>query len=71
MPSTNGFTGNHTRLEARVQWLIRRYEALDARLLALELATAVAKRPAARASVADAGIQRSRTPPRARRTRRR
>ena len=60
MPPTDGFTGNRARLEARVDWLIRRFEALDARLIALELAAQAPKRPPTRA--ASLGDQPERAP---------
>jgi len=50
MPPTNGFPSDLARMQARVDWLIRRLEALDARLVALELRTVRAgKRPQNRA----------------------
>lgn len=50
MPSTNGFPRELAHMEARVDWLIRRLEALDARLVVLELRTARAgTRPQSRA----------------------
>jgi hypothetical protein len=77
MPSTNGFSSDFARVQARVEWLIRRLEALDARLLALELRmTRTGKRPQSRATVptvkaAEARRARSSSTAGARRTRRR